>query len=218
MNICVCFSGQLRTFEYAILNIKPSLLHLNHHYTIVYCTWLNTDVEEFTSHFPDAHIHLIEQPQKDSQVYMNWLESFGRGYKADNFYSYFCQVYCIHKTAEYASNLGEFDLGIRIRPDILFKSPINNLYETIQSNTIIVAEQPCYAGTNDFFWIGRFKECMTLMKTLLYSLNNDELYVNGPLFNPEPELCLKLHIKKLGYDEVEIPHMELEILRIEHIP
>jgi hypothetical protein len=210
MNICVCFSGQLRTFEDTIMNIKRSVFDTANHYTIVYCTWLNTDVKLFTDYFPDAHIHLIEQPQIDSQLYLNWLDSFGRGYKPENFYGFFCQAYCIHMVAEYASKLGDFDLGIRIRPDILFRYSVYNHYEMVRPNMIVVSEQPSYAGTNDFFWIARFEECMTLMKGLLYSLNDDKLV---PFLNAEPELILKLYIKKLGYDEVVIPNMELDILK-----
>ena len=216
MNICVCFSGQLRSFQHTIMNIKHSVFHPDHRYTIVYCTWLNTDVSLFTSYFPDAHIHLVEQPAQDSEVYLNWLESFGREFKAENFYKYFCQIYCIHMAAEYATTLGDFDLGIRIRPDILFKYPVHYQYEIVQPNTIIVSQEPSYAGTNDFFWIARFKECITLMKGLLYCINNDALhvYMGGKLIYAEPELCLKLYIKKLGYDEVIIREMWLDIVKL----
>jgi hypothetical protein len=215
LKICVCFSGQPRTIEDTGFNIRNTLFNAHHEYTILYCTWVGEDTTSFKWHFPNAKIQYIEQPTIDSEIYREWLNSIGRSDRAAAFYNDFLMMYCVRKTAEYASTLGSFDLCMRIRPDAIYNMNITNIYDTVKRNTIVVSPCPAFAGTCGLFWLGRFEECLKLMMEHLYVVAHiDNLYGStGRFINPEPELSLKLAIKHLGYTEVEVPNMDIFLIR-----
>ena len=183
------------------------MIDTNHVYTIIYCTWLDQDTDAFLCHFPTAIIHKVPQPTVESEEYKVWSASAEYTYEL---YHIYLMMYAIREASRVADELhakDPFDICIRVRPDCIFKFPIIQSY-AIPENTIIITPYPYYTGICDFFWLGRFHECSTVMKYLDILLANRELRRQK-----DPEAALLICIKTLQYTITPIEGLEMELIR-----
>jgi len=132
MKVCLCFSGQMRTFSKTVDNIKKNIISSDHEYTILYCCWTTENTEDFEREFPTAHIKRIEQPDINGEKFQTWYKNISPCIRFEypiidnkiynhmsgtnrifnknnlntynNMYNYYLQLYGYKEMAEYIDN------------------------------------------------------------------------------------------------------------------
>ena len=174
MKVCLCFSGQMRSFTRTVENIKKNIISDQHEYTILYCCWTTENTQDFEKEFPDALIKKIEQPTINGLEFQEWYKNMmpvmwyntpiinnkimtynlsinnimNIHYESiQGIYNYYLQLYGYKELIKFIDSknlLNTYNIFLRVRCDCIYDRIIYNEFENIQENILYCVKENSY--------------------------------------------------------------------------
>jgi hypothetical protein len=196
MKIAICYAGQNRTWNQCIDNHLQTLI--DDRCVIFSCTdkplqginatrhiLIDDNLSLYSSKFEYFH----SRKACESNVF-NCLKMYYSIYKVNQ----------LKKEYEIENNI-LFDIVVRVRPDILFDTPLKAyLYDTLP-NTIVLPSNKDYGGLCDQFWYSGTRESDAISNLFV---NIDTYFTNdGVRFHPETFLMHHCHKLNMSIDRID---------------
>ena len=191
INICICISGDTRSFNNCKQNIKENIINVFDNYNLksylFFSTWL--DSEYYPTSY-DGLFTTIEIEKKNHDFFI-------QNYSSDQYLKYYQHClsttcsnavsmwYKINRSFQLAQNFANnnnitFDIIIRIRPDVIYNSPIDiniiknailNDYLYMPYNSGINFVHPVTKFMADHYFLGNYN----IMYNIMNIFNNIKL-------------------------------------------
>lgn len=186
MKVAICLSGELRSIRRCLPVMKSKLLDHFNDYDIFYHTWNDDpDLSELSCLVKTGHLRdLMIAPR----INLDEMRYNRRKRAEVNIQGFLRQLYCLQqcnylKTKYECDNNFEYDVVIRLRPDLLIDSFDYNPNDfTDLSSSVYIPDHDSWHGYNDRFYYSNSPNMDKLSNRLLLV---DEYFNMGGLIHYE---------------------------------